>query len=317
MKKLLGFLPLLFSLYFVFVHPAIIYYSGAGRSQNTYDLTFFYLSIGLWTLIFLISGYLIYRITFQMKSKLEYLLNSGQRIPAEIVRSKLLKSTKKEWEKRELLLTLKNLKGEDINHKLQILDSKPWQKRYEKGNRVYFRINPELKSSPALVLEGIQPKIQYIFFVVWFLFLLGVIGYYLYVYQWEGNHDNWNFMGPWHPILISAYCVLGFTLLFYLFFARFVLGIPNRKQIQLKFKGRKTLAQIVNIAETGTRINNQPLVKFELEFTDHLGRLRHAEIRKVVSVVNLAAANQSYKTLFYLEEDPTKIAFEEDLLETS
>lgn len=315
MKLVLGLMQSLFMMYFVFVHPAIIYYADTNRAVYP-EPTFFYASIAIWSVIFIAILILIYNISFVKKKHMENVLQSGIRLEGKIVTSTIKKITSKNMEQRDLIIELPNLKGEMIQHRLIVLDSKPWEKRYEKGNKVIMRVDPQLNKTPVIVLEGMKTKINYTLYIVWLLFLIGIIAYYYFVFQIEGQGKDWTFFGPWHPIIISSYCLLGFTGIFYYIINRFFIRISGKKKIQLKFNGRKAEAKILSMNETGTRINHQPVIRFELEFKDHLGRTMQAEVKKVVSLVKLATAKEESKIIFYLEESPQTIALEDELLES-
>lgn len=317
MKTAFRYFWVVFVLYFIFLHPAIIYYAGGTGGNQFHSPFFFYLSAVLWLFIFILVSFYVYKITFQAQKQIGLLLRSGQRLEGKIITSENLNSSQKNLEQKDLAIEMENLKGEKIKHQMVVLDSKPWEKRFEAGNNIIFRIDPAFRQSPSLILEAAKTKINYRVFVILGVFILGIIGYYLYVYQTEGLGESWSFFGPWHPVLISAYCALLFFAIGSFVVGKFLGGFSGKKKAKLKFAGRKTTAKVLKVMETGTRINNQPLVKFELEYTDQSGRTYKNEIKQILSILEIAQVNQSERIIFYLEEDPLLIAFEEDLIQVS
>jgi hypothetical protein len=280
MKIFLRYFWILFIFYFIFIHPAIIYYAGVGMGDYQPNLTFFYLSVVLWILIILFLAYYLYQISFQKKQRIQDILSSGRRLEGRIISSKITSIQTNHWEMRELLISMENLKGERIQHEMMVTDSKPHERRFEEGNRIYFRIDPNLKANPVMVMEGSQTTINTSIFLIWGVFLCGIIGYYFTVFQYEGNGERWNFVGPWHPLLISAYSMIAFSLIFYFLMGKFLKGFFGKNYSELKYNGRKTLAKITKVSETGTRINNQPLIRFDIEYTDQFGKVYQTEIKK-------------------------------------
>lgn len=64
-------------------------------------------------------------------------------------------------------------------------------------------------------------------------------------------------------------------------------------------------------------INEQPQIRFELEYVDHR-QLTHRKIyKKVVDLLDLDMVKKESVDIFYLKEDPERIAFTSDLAELS
>lgn len=319
MKKFTRYFWGAFFFYFIFIHGAIIYYasnSGADVSGNDPAVAqiAFIICVILWISIFVGFLYWIYKSTFVSQKNILEILRHGIRLDGKILESKILNSSHQSMEKRELTLSLQNMKDEPILHKMELLDSKPHQHRFEEGNSVAIRVDSGFTKIPYWVLEGIQAKINYRLFVIWVLSLIAIIGYFFVVYNLESNGQGWQFFSFWHPLMISAVSIYFFGGIFYLIFTKILGKFKGKNGIKLKFAGRKTMAKILNVSQTGTYINNQPQVKFNLEYTDHLGRKHLAEMKKIVSLLDVGNVNQqTEKEIFFLEEDPTEIAFAEDL----
>lgn len=316
MKKLLRVIPILMGAYFIFIHPAFIYYS-IPSDNTTYEPIYFYISIGLWSLIFIALLWNIYQVTFQSKVYLQRIVREGVRMEGKIISSKTKKVYPDKSEDKVLLIELSNLKQETIRHQMHFCDSKPWERKYEEGNKVPLRIDSELKHYQVIVLEDTKARVNYRLYLIWALFVVVIATYYYFVFQKEGRGLDWSFMGPWHPSLISAYALIVITLIISLFNSKFFYRLSRKKQVELKFKGRKTLARVTEVAETGTRINNQPVFKFTIEFSDAAGRVIQVVKKNIVPLSKLSNLQVHSRVIFYLEENPHQCEFEEDLLESA
>ena len=82
----------------------------------------------------------------------------------------------------------------------------------------------------------------------------------------------------------------------------------------LKFKGKKTLASITRAEQTGTLINDQPEIRFHVEFLDGAGRKVSAQIKKIVSLIDVAQVrSQKEAFVFYDPSNAQSVAFEQDI----
>jgi len=90
------------------------------------------------------------------------------------------------------------------------------------------------------------------------------------------------------------------------------MGSPQNA-VRLKFYGKKTLARLLSAKQTGTYINEQPQVKFELAYDDEKGRTHQVSFKKVISLLEVGITQQEQIAIFYLEDDPQRIALVSDL----
>ncbi|WP_461532874.1 hypothetical protein [Sinomicrobium sp.] len=313
MKKLFLYIWIPFTLYFVFVHPAIIYYNVntnvdlAGRDGKT-ALMYLGLSLLLWGGILLVTLFQIYKNSFVARKNVEYLLQKGVRIDAKVLEAKQLKSLAKEMVKREVLLEFRNLRGEEIQYKMQLNDSGPGLNRYVPGNHIFLRVDPEYSKHPYVVLEGVKTKINYGLFVVWGVFALGIIGWYYYCYINESAGYGWRFISWEHPLITSAAMFLLFGFIFKAISSS-VFRRNGRASDKLYFLGLKARAKVFDISQTGTYINEQPEVKFDLEFKDERGTVHQTSIKKIVSLIEIGKLEVGERDIFYLPEDPHRVVF--------
>src|SRR5690606_6751385 len=96
------------------------------------------------------------------------------------------------------------------------------------------------------------------------LLLLAVAGYYVFSYYYEGNGTGWRFLTFWHPLVLCPVILHvyrgGLSALLKMF-----VGDPE-DLLRLKYYGRKATAQVLSASQTGTYVNTQPQVWFELEY---------------------------------------------------
>ncbi|WP_419870267.1 hypothetical protein [Chryseobacterium sp. CT-SW4] len=323
MKKafnILGLLPFLLIPYFIFVHPAVIYYNTVNYddlSLRDGKLALFYLalSILLWLIVFGISFYFIYRGGFMAKRNIRYLETYGTRVSAVIKEIKNVKLFSGKWETKDLILELKNFSHETILHKMTINDSRPQEKRFIKGKIIYLRVDPSFTKNPYVTLENIKSRINYKLYLIAGFLLAAVIYYYYYAYQHENGGYGWRFMELSHPLLLSPAIMLFFNGIIYLIVRTFIFNkLSPKEQLQLKFKGVRTKAIIEDISQTGTYINEQPQVKFTVQFTDRQGRQHNTSIKSIVSLLDIGKISQlKEREIIYLPDDPQTFNFTDEI----
>ena len=88
----------------------------------------------------------------------------------------------------------------------------------------------------------------------------------------------------------------------------------ERDMLELKFRGIKTTAQIVDVRQTGTYINEQPQVEYTLEFNDRNGNKIHVRKKEIVSLLDIARVSTlKQREILYLPEQHEKFTFYDDL----
>lgn len=313
---------ILFFLYFIFVHPAIIYYGtdfqdvNLSRVNPKESFVYLALSVVLWSSIFGFSFYLLMKYSFIKQKNISQIIKTGVRLPARIIEVRPLTSVNKKIESKTVLLEFDNLEGERVWQKMDINDSRPLESRFEVGKTLYLRVDENLKRSPFFVLEDIRTKINLIPYIVWIVFLLGVLYYYNYSYDLENAGYGWRFLSFSHPLISSAGFLILFSGIFYLIFKFLILKKLNigKESVILKFRGLKAYAKIIRAEQTGTYINEQPEIQFDIEFTDYTGNMHRTKIRKIVSLVDVGSVKlETEKEIFYDKRNPDSVMFEEDI----
>lgn len=326
--RIIGIFWVLFALYFILIHPAIIYYGSSSNvildHQNPiWALIYLGISIVAWLIVFGFLGRKVYNSTFGLLKGVRKILKNGQSILGEIASSKILKQSKdgKETD-RELLVNFTNFSGSKVQYPVYITDTQPNLIRFENGNSIRLKVDKKLKHIPYVIHEeaktSLNIKKTVLQISVWALSITLVVIYFVYAYTTESMGYGWRFLSLHHPLLLSPLIALLLGLIYYQMIVRLLQGTllfsGKQKGEKLLFYGKIAQAKILNVTQTGTYINENPQVKFTLEFRDDQNLTHQKTLKKVIQMIDLPHVKQEYKTIFYLPEDPSIIAFKEDIL---
>ncbi|MCC9073171.1 hypothetical protein LNQ49_16465 [Flavobacterium sp. F-65] len=313
----------IYMLFFAIPFPVIMYYvinsefdvSTLKDKDPWLAISVLVLSVLLW--LILLIGYFqkwILKI-FITKRNLEKVKIKGAVREAKIIKAIKTSKPKAKFNTYELELSFKNLANTEITHKTTIIDGKPHERRFEAGKKISLILNRDMKQPPYFIIATTTATINLLNLALrilgWLLLLVIVIGYYFYSYQTESYGMGWRFMSFGHPLIVCPA-----VLLFYRFLARFIFhkltGINDNSPL-IKFKGIKTMAKLVKASQTGTYINEQPMIRFDVEYTDNRHHVHRGSLKKVIGLLELDITKQEQIEIFYLPENPSQIAFASDL----
>lgn len=313
----------LYMLFFAIPFPMLLYYSINSefdiKTLNDKDpwlaLGLVLLSIILWLL--LLIGYFnkwIVQIIITKKNLEKIKINGVHREAKIISAVKTSKPTSK-FNTYYLELLFKNLSNTEITHKTTITDAKPHERRFEAGKKISLLLNRDMKQPPYFIISTTTATINPLSFVLrilgWILLTAAVIGYYIFSYQTESYGMGWRFMSFGHPLIICPIVLLFFRYLVQFIFRKLT-GL-NDDSVLIKFKGIRTRAKLIEVSQTGTYINEQPMMRFELEYADTKHHVYKNSLKKVIGLLELDITKQELIEIFYLPENPTQIAFASDL----
>ncbi|WP_149207002.1 hypothetical protein [Flavobacterium johnsoniae] len=322
-KYLLPGFWMLYMLFFAIPFPMIIYYAVSSEFDITtlkdkdpwLALSLVAVSLILWLIV--IIGFFQKWIlsNFITKQNLENIKRNGVIREAKILKAVKISGNNAKYNTYELELLFKNLADTEITHRTEISDTKPHERRFEAGKKLNLILNREPKKLPVFVIANSEGAINPIGLALrvlgWLLVLALVGGYYFYSYQDESHGMGWRFMSFGHPLII---CPL--VLIFYRYLLRFILNKltgANGDSVLIKFKGIKTWAKLINVSQTGTYINEQPMMRFELEYTDNKHHVHRKSLKKIVGLLELDITKKEQVEIFYLAENPNLIALADDL----
>lgn len=319
----------LFALFYAIPFPMILYYNIKNDSYPA-DLAtrnpwvaigLVVLSIIIWVIV--LAGYYHKWIlkTLSVKRKIERLKNNGVRREAKILSSVDKSIPNVSYNTYELNLSFKNLVDTQIEEKLTVNDVRPYEHRFQEGRTVELVIDQNPNDYPYIVLSSFEVSIKMKLFILlhaaWLVIAALVVGYYYYSYQIESEGMGWRFMVFYHPLIIcSLMLLLGNISILGRLISKLAHQNP-KNDFRIKYKGLQATARLLKAIQTGTYINEQPLIEFVLEFTDHQNHMHGVSIKKIVSLLELDTTRQKEVAIFYLKEDPKQVAFASDLNELS
>jgi len=313
----------LYMLFFTIPFPMLIYYSvnsefdiSTLKDKNPWlALAIVSISIILWLIVLI--GYFhkwILQI-FISKRNIEKLKSGGVSREAKILSAVKTSKPNEKFNTYELELSFKNLSDTEITSKTVITDAKPHQRRFEAGKKLSLILDRDAKEAPHFIIANTEVglNIARIAFIVlgWLVFVAVVIGYYIYSYRIESYGMGWRFISFGHPLIVCPMVLLFFRYLLKFIYSK--LSGLNGSSSMIKFKGIKTWAKLIKVSQTGTYINDQPEILFQLEYTDSKHHVHRNSLKKVIRLLELDITKQEKIEIFYLPENPNKIAFASDL----
>ena len=313
-------------LFFAVPFPMILYYNIKSETPPDLSETNPWLALGLvvlsilfWILL-LVSYYNKWILrTLAVKRNIGRLKKDGIKHEARILNHTDLSIPKIGYSTYELNLSFKNLVGAEIEQKLKVNDKKPCERRFDTGKKVDLLIDKEMKQFPYFILASFEVSIKKQLFVLlhigWLVILALITGYYIYSYSIENQGMGWRFMAFYHPLIICPVVLLIGNINILGRLITSLLKSNPKKDFLIKYKGLPAMAKLLKANQTGTYINEQPMVKFELEFMDSKNQTHRASITKIVSLLDLDSTRQKEAAIFYLGDDPQQIAFVSDLNE--
>ncbi|NLR65342.1 hypothetical protein HGH92_13570 [Chitinophaga varians] len=319
MKGFWSYFWVVYMLFFAIPFPMLIYYNtreGLTDTNPWLAITWLLLSLILWGILVLrwFRNWIL--LPFKMKRNIGYLLREGEKREARIVDSKDGKHLNGDMIMKKMTLSLRNFVGTEITENLELADSRPGEMRYEKGRIIHLMIDKSLKLRPYLIVDTTQAGVKAGRMALLVLLWLGLVGaivwYYYFSYNMESNGYGWRFMKVYHPLVLCPLILFvsrwGLGMLLKLFSG----GDPDTL-LHIKYYGVQTMAEVVSATQTGTYINEQPQVKFELRYQDTYGKTYTATLKKIVSLIDLGMVRQETVSIFYLKDKPSEVAFADDL----
>lgn len=312
-------------LFFAIPFPMILYYSIKSSEPPVLTNVNPWLAVGILAVSILlwiiVLGGWFYKwiiVNFVAKRNVAHLVKHGIPRKAEILEAVKVSRPGSQYNSYELKLLFKNLVNTEIKQKIVVNDAKPQQNRFEKGKSIEIRIDNNAKRTPYLIPAGSEAGINILTIMLislgWLTVTGLVTGYYIYSYQTENNGMGWRFIAWWHPLILCPAILLFYRGIFSYFLNRIFNGRKGEAEL-IKLKGIRTTARLISADQTGTYINEQPMILFKLEYEDEQNQIRRSEIKKIVNLLDLSSVKRQTIDVFYLKEDPGRIAFAEDLEE--
>lgn len=306
-----------FLLFFALPFPCILYFGTswpvqlADRSVPWLALLLLALSLALWlALLLAFLHYLLLgppRALYRVRS----ILADGEPRDALIEQAEQTGVHVRGFAQWTLQLGFQNLSGTPISEQMLVVDSKPQLQRFVAGKRIEVRLSREPGVSPNVVLVGAQPELDAA--SLWRRGVGAVIGIvavasaYVFAYRLQSEGLGWTFLSLGHPLLVCPLVLCGYALGLRLL-GRLLQA--DARGDALKYRGIGVDAKVLKLRQTGTYLNEQPQVEFQLEYTDREGGVQQVSVRRFIPLIELANLPREQVTLLYDPEDRRNVRLE-------
>ncbi|MCF3111595.1 hypothetical protein LL912_22605 [Niabella sp. CC-SYL272] len=290
--RFLLFFFVVFTLFMTAGLPLIIHYAGGewkwtppGQSAAG---AFIWLGVGcfLWVLVLILFVDNFILSQFRKKRLLERLLQNGRHARGTVVQKQVLQAGGR-GDLLALKVAFRNLVDAEVETTLSIVDAAPSLNRFSAGRTVSLILDPEMGDPPVMVEgKGFQWNRTVMTLVVLVLFILLTLapGLLVYSYMLESRGYGWRYLSFGHPFILIPF-IIGIELTIYTLIRK--LSRTKRKASKLLLYGRPATATIVSTAQTGVYINEQPQVRFTIEFEGSRGRTHQASFKQVVDLLKI------------------------------
>ena len=214
---------------------------------------------------------------------------------------------------KKILLTFTNLAGSRVKTYLHLVDTKEHEKRFEPRKEITIKLNQNGFEPPFTVGKGEYETPPRPWIWLWLIFnLLYMVGFFLVSYYLQSDGFGWRFLNPFSPWLWAP--VLGIFIINFLlktFGSQDIITTfyplqsfrSNKKFGELLLYGKTTQGEIVNFSQTGTYINEQPQVRFDVHFLDERGDLLSKKFKQIIPLTDLHELKKGEAEVIYLPRD--------------
>ena len=237
------------------------------------------------------------------------LQKSGKPVKAGIIASENKGNVDDHIEKK-LLVSFINLAGNQVKTNIILVDSKDQEKRFEPGKEIDLMLNQKEFEPPLAFGSGQYETTRRLWAWVWMFFnVLYMIVYFLVSYHLHSDGYGWRFLNPtssWIWTLIGGIAIL-----------TFIQGALSSQDITEKYQqlksfkshkifgelllyGKTTRGQIINYSQTGTYINEQPEIRFKVQFPNERGDMLSKTFENVVPLTELHQLKKGEVEVLYL-----------------
>lgn len=306
-----------FLLFFALPFPCILYLGTAwplalaDRSTPWLALLLLALSLAMW--LVLLFAFLHYLLLGPLRAlhRVRSILVDGEPRSALIEQAGQTGVHMRGFAQWKLQLAFRNLSGTPIREQLLVVDSKPQLQRFVAGRHIDARLSRTPGAHPNVVLDGAQPELDIA--SLWrrgiggAIGIAGVAGAYVAAYRLQSEGLGWTFLSFGHPLLVCPLVLcsymLGLRLLGRLLQA-------DARGDALKYRGIGVEARVLKVRQTGTCLNEQPQVEFQLEYTDREGGVRQASVRRFIPLIELASIPRDQMTVLYDPDERGSVRLE-------
>ncbi|WP_294987490.1 hypothetical protein [uncultured Stenotrophomonas sp.] len=307
-----------FLLFFALPFPCILYLGTswpvalADRSPPWLALLLLALSLVLW--LALLLAFLHYLLLGPPRAlhRTRSILAAGEPRTALIEQAEQTGVQVRGFAQWTLQLSFQNLSRTPISERLLVVDSKPQLQRFAAGRAIDVRLSRTPGAYPNIVLDGAEPELDVA--RLWrrgigaVIAIVAVAAAYVCAYRLQSQGLGWTFLSFGHPLLVCPLVLCGYALGLRLL-GRLLQA--DARGDALKYRGIGADAKVLNVRQTGTYLNEQPQVEFQLEYIDREGVVRQARVRRFVPLIELANIPREQVTLLYDPDDRSHVRLED------
>lgn len=307
-------------LFFMYVFPVFFLWNVEVYTKPVVATVFLGLGFILWTVQHLLIIGLI-RHPYKLKKKHQKVQKTGKPVQATILSSEIV-GQDGNLPVYNLVLTFKNLAGSPVKAILKTSDTKPHEKRFETGKHLDLKLNQNGLEPPFTVTIGKYEVSKRVLLWLWLFFDIAYsIALFIVLYHFQNNGLGWRFLGlhspwVWAPIVgISS-----------LVFMTKIYGLKSDETqeaaytfhstskstdlAQLLLHGRASYGEIQSYNQTGTYINEQPMIRFTIQYENENGDLVHGYHNQIVMLTELHTLRKSKIDVLYLPGKPNVFMYE-------
>ncbi|EOW2137420.1 hypothetical protein N5C16_14290 [Stenotrophomonas sp. GD03908] len=306
-----------FLLFFALPFPCILYFGTSwpvalvDRSAPWLALLLLALSLNAWLALLLAFLHTLLLGPPRALHRVHSILADGEPRDALIEHAEQTGVQVRGFAQWKLQLSFQNLSGTPIREQLLVVDSKPQLHRFEVGRHIDARLNRMPGAFPNVVLDGAQPELNVA--SLWRRSIGAAIGIvlvaaaYVAAYRLQSEGLGWTFLSFGHPLLVCPLVLCGYILGLRLL-GRLLQA--DARGDALKYRGIGVEARVLKVRQTGTYLNEQPQVEFQLEYTDRDGDMQRASVRRFIPLIDLANIPREHVTLLYDPDDHGNVRLE-------
>lgn len=237
--------------------------------------------------------------------EVQQLQRNGKPVDAEITEVLSKQETKEGYVMTEIMVSFPNLVGTPISSSIDLYDSKPHLNRYEVGKKLPLRLNtqhggqlPWITGDGEIVKEKSLKRWLYLFTIIYAIVVF-IINHIIFS---DGKGWRWlSLFHPWVLIPFWGFFVMKFT-------SKTLDGIESGFSgdniNELLLHGVETVGKITKANQTGRFINEQPEMKFNINYTDKNGQTHYVKKKKIVLLSDMHRYRLGEVKLLYLPSNP-------------
>ena len=239
-----------------------------------------------------------------------------RRIQGKIVESTPVGQVRSGRQGMNIVVEFPNFAGSPVTERFLFLDSQPDRRRYSVGAAIPLTLDERSGSGQPVAMDGGQVAINWKIPAL----CLGLLGASLFaLYRWvalplwnksDGNLEALIALFDVPVVGMMAAIYAGVLLLLWVIFRLVSGSVVGGNRQEFKYHGRKATATITGARKTGVRVNHDPQVEFDFEFTTSSGQKVSGSDRELINELQIGTLPaMQERDILYIPEDPSRAVF--------